>query len=299
VTAALLVAGYSRAEPSGTASQPESFCSGYSTHLFADANPADAVASLSVWADFLVEKWDIHLDSKPIVFSNSESMKASLLAHEVEMVTMLTEEFFALESEVKLSTLSFASFQGEISDEYLLLVRSDSGVENLAALQGKSIALMDGRMNNLSIIWMETLLMKQGFSELPGFFKSCTPHPKNSRVVLSVFFGTADACLIKRRGYETMVEMNPQVGKATRVIATSPSLVPALICFRDSYQGAHKPELLAALRDLHKKPRGQQILTAFKSDRIVPGTIEDLATTRELIQTHALLKAARNKGTQE
>lgn len=295
VIAVLLAGGFSMAEPSAVTENPESFFSGYSNQLFTDITPADAVASLSVWTDFLMEHWSIRLESKPIVFSNTESMKASLLANEVDMVTMLTEEFFGMEDEVNLSHIYFSSSRGKIADEYVLLVRCDSGLENLAALQGKTIVLMGGGPRHLGKVWLETQLMKQGFSGLPAFFQSSTVHSKTAQVVLNVFFGTSDTCLINRRGYEIMVELNPQVGKALRVIETSPALVTALTCLRESYKGTHKQELIAALQELHTEPRGKQILTVFKSDKLVPGTIEDLATTRELVKTHARLKSQSNQ----
>ena len=58
-----------------------------------------------------------------------------------------------------------------------------------------------------------------------------------------------DACVVARTGFETMCEINPQIGKQLKVIASSPEVVPAVFCFRADYSPPFKEDLLAGLRD--------------------------------------------------
>lgn len=61
--------------------------------------------------------------------------------------------------------------------------------------------------------WLDGLLAAEGRGPMGSFFGPAAWETKFSQSVLPVFFGNAEACLTSRRGFETMGEMNPQVGK--------------------------------------------------------------------------------------
>jgi len=103
-----------------------------------------------------------------------------------------------------------------------------------------------------------------------------------------------DACMVTRRGFETMAELNPQVGRQLKIVATSPELVPAVFGLRADYNPSYKPQLLAALSELQKSPAGQQVLTIFHCDRIEESPVSCLESALELVATHARLCAGTN-----
>ena len=263
---------------------------GFSNHLFTKAKKADALASVKVWGDAILSSRKIEMDSTPVIYEDAGEIKAALLAEEVDFVAMRSEEFFRVSSEVALDSLHFASVQGDSAEEYVLLVRCDSEVETLAELQGKTFLFSSACQFCLGRLWLETLLMKQGISGLDGFFESIESSPKTSRAIMGVFFGKADACLAPRSGFETMVELNPQIGKTLKALKTSPGFIPAVMCMRESFESPVKTELLAAIRGMDKNPSGKQVLTIFGYDALAIGDIEDLAATREWFDLHALLK---------
>lgn len=265
---------------------------GFSAGLFSDVNEADAIASIKVWADTILVRRGIGLASAPSIYSNIATMKEDLLAGRVDVVSLLTEEFFLLEKDVELEHLHYTLLNGRISEEYLLLVRKREGIKSLNGLQGKTLAVVEGARLALSRMWLETLLMESGEPGLEPFFAAVAGHAKTSRAVLGVFFGKTDACLATRAGFETMVELNPQIGKQLAVLETSPEFIPGLVCIRKDWDERLKNEVIAGLHELGESVRGRQILTVFKADELVEGPVEELSTTREWIARHTLLKSS-------
>lgn len=265
------------------------FSAGFTANLFSDVNKADAVASIKVWVDTILTQRGIGLASAPAVYSNASEMKANLLAGEADFVSMVSTEFFEVEQEVELKHFHYTSLNGKITEQYLLLVRRDGPVEGLSDLQGKSLSFVEGARLDLSMIWLETLLLEDERANLDRFFGNRISHEKTSRTVLSVFFGKVDACLVTRGGYETMVELNPQIGKRLKPLQTSPDFIPALLAIRKGFDEHLTNEIVAGLHALDTSVRGKQILTVFRADKLVEGSIKDLALTRQWVEKHALL----------
>jgi hypothetical protein len=113
-------------------------------------------------------------------------------------------------------------------------------------------------------------------------------------VVLPVFFRQSDACVVTRSGFETMVELNPQLGRQLKILARSPEVVPAVFCFRADYAAGFKEDLFAGVRDLHKSAAGQQVLTVFQSDKIEDQPMSCLDSALELLATHQKLCGCAN-----
>jgi len=69
-----------------------------------------------------------------------------------------------------------------------------------------------------------------------------------------------------------MKELNPQVGRDLQVVAVSDSLADIVLCLnnRGWTTEKSKADTMTALRELHLEPAGQQILTLFKIDQLIP-----------------------------
>ena len=119
-----------------------------------------------------------------------------------------------------------------------------------------------------------------------------TKHEKLSRgVVLPVFFRQADACVVARRGFDAMVELNPQLDKQLRVIATSPKFVPATMVYHKDCPAERKTMLSNLLRDLHVSEAGRQAQMLFNFREFVVIDASLLQPSLDLLAKAARLKA--------
>ena len=89
-----------------------------------------------------------------------------------------------------------------------------------------------------------------------------------SSVILPVFFGKTDAAVVKRYGWETMKEMNPQLAAQLQILTNSPSLPDAVICLNKGVRETpFQDDLVRGMAELHTDPQGQQILLLFRTDK--------------------------------
>lgn len=271
-------------------SDPQTLTVGFSSALFADVNQADATASLQVWADTILARRGIDRSSVPVIFYNQADIQKKLQNGSVDLVGLLPQEFFQIENGVQLEHIHFTSLNGRIAEEYILLVRRGAGIKTLTDLQNRDLMVADNVRTRIGTLWLETLLLETCQTDLRGFFRNVRSDTKASRAVLSTFFGKSDACLVTRGGFRVMAELNPQLGSQLQALQVSPALIPAMLCLRRGYDPELQSEVLAGIRELDRDPSGQQILTVFRADRLVPGTPAELDATRALYNRYMTLK---------
>ena len=270
----LVRAGFSPRTINDTNRNDSVFRIGFSSSMFTDVNENDAKAAVKVWAQTIARERGIETDPDPSILTGLDELASALRNKQVDMISLLAEEYCVLNADIPLAPLFVAYVNGKVEEEVVLLVRSDSGTERVEDLKGRHLITHSNPRASLAIPWLNSILLEKGLRPTAEFMGRVSQNTKLSSVVLPVFFRQSDACLVTRTGFDTMSELNPQIGKALKVLATSPKVVPILLCFRADYAPAFNDKILAGLRDLHLSPAGQQILTIFQSEKLeeIPAT---------------------------
>jgi len=268
---------------------------GFTSGYFVDVNAADGLAATKVWADAIVQKKSLNLDTRSMVFSDLIELERAVKEAKVDVVALLTREFLSVEGRVPLEPHFVAQNRGKVNDECLLMVHDRSGVKSLEELQSKDILISDDVRDSLGKIWLESVVMAKGYVSLEAFFGKVRSIRKPSQALLPVFFRQADACLINSDSFNTMAELNPQLRRDLKLIAKSPAGTVTVICIRTGYKSPLRDLLIESLGNLHADPRGQQILTLFKVEKLVPFEPSFLESARQLVLDHRK-QEARVKG---
>jgi ABC-type phosphate/phosphonate transport system substrate-binding protein len=269
---------------------------GFTSGFFVDVNATDGLAATKVWAETIVQKKSLDLTTSSMVFGNLLDLEKAVKDGKVDMVTLMTQEFLSLEGKIPLDPYFVSQNRGKVNEECLLLIHDRSGIKNWEELAKKNILISDSDRSSLGKIWLENILMGKGYASLDAFFGKVSLTRKPSQALLPVFFQQADACLINSDGFETMVELNPQLKRDLRVIAKSPSGATSVICIRTGYKSSLRQVLVDSLRDLHTEPKGQQILTLFKVEKLIPFEPSYLESARQMMQDHSKLEARVKSG---
>ncbi len=157
---------------------------------------------------------------------------------------------------------------GQVLEEYVVLVHRDSGINELAELRGKNVLVGLGANYKIAQMWLDVILLQRGLPAAQSMLHTIRRVNKPAQAVFPVFFRQSDGCVVARRTFETMVELNLQVGEQLKSLARSPGFLPDLMCFRTQYDEATKNLILDSALRLHTKVEGQQMQGLFRVEQI-------------------------------
>jgi ABC-type phosphate/phosphonate transport system substrate-binding protein len=156
-------------------------------------------------------------------------------------------------------------------------------------LKNKNLSIV--KINNLGLIYLDVYLLQAGFPDAERFFNAIQYKSKESQAILAVFFGQAEACLVTDAAFNTMKELNPQVGRKLRVMAESPDVVDAVGFFRKDYPQDHKKTAIKGMHGgIKSHERGKQIMLLFNVDQMDPIGEADIDSVRKLLAGYDRLK---------
>ena len=252
----------------------------------ADVNEGDASLAMGAWRDAVVRQSGLLIDFS---VDTLPQLVRAVREQRVDGFTLTTLEYVDVEKYAS-QALMVDDRNMNGGDDYLLLVHQDSSIRSIAALRGKTVNIYDNPRMCLAEIWLETLFAGANLGAPREFLGRLASFNKLSRVVLPVYFRQADACLVTRRGFSTMCELNPQLASKLRVVANSPKLIASVMAFHRDFAPEQRVRLQAALTDLNKTVAGQQALTLFESSQLVVVDSSVLRPSLELIKAHERLR---------
>jgi phosphonate transport system substrate-binding protein len=270
----------------------------FSARMFAEINRNDARAAIKVWADTLATARNIPLRPETEVLDGVGPLRRALQNGRADLVSLRIDEYFELNRDKALEPYYVGLTGRSSAEEFMLMVHKSSNNSSLADLRNKRLLVLESARTGMASIWLDKILLESGCSEAKEFFMEVRQVPKVSKAVLPVFFQQMDACLVTRISFGTMAELNPQLRKSMRVIRSSPSVVPSLVCFSHDYQSANKEEVIQALDELHQSSKGQQVLMLFKIDRLVRCSDSDFAPAKKILDAYRQLKESPQRQAQ-
>ena len=244
---------------------------GYPQEAFTEVDLKDAQAALEMWTKQVSKNTEIPMTNKVSIYPDETAIIQAIKRKELDLVIMSSLLYLKIKEAVPLEPIFVPSYKNIIGDEFLLLVHRDAGITRLKQLQNRTI-LIQTKISPTSVhtLWLNSLLREEGLPAYERLFRSAKSVDKPSQAILPVFFKRADACLVMRRTYETVAELNPQIAQELVAIAHSPPILRGIILFRKDYNDRFKQVVTKSLAGLDTHPQGRQILTLLKYDQLVP-----------------------------
>jgi len=261
---------------------------GYSAMTFVNIDMNDAQAAAKLWTETIAKK--AHLTAQSSVYADLPMMEQELKSRKIDIAILVSNEYLDLSQRVALEPLAEAADDRGTSEEVLLIVRKDSPFRKISDLKQRQLIMVKGQHSVIQLAWLETKLMRGGVSKVHNYFSSIKETNKTSQACLPVFFKKADACIVRRSGFDTMVELNPQLGREFLVLATSEKILGGIIAARRELSEDKKRAVRDLLMSLHADPDGRQLLTLFGMNRLVPFEPAYLDHLANLIQEYRQLK---------
>jgi phosphonate transport system substrate-binding protein len=260
--------------------------------MFTEVNESEARAAMKVWIMTVAKEHGIPVDPELIVYSGAEAALRAAETDRIDGYGVTLEEFSALSAHIAFDRMVVATRTDNFQENYVVLVREDSGWAELADLRGRDLLVLQNPRMSLAFVWLDTVLLEKGLGRASAFFGRVEEQNKPSRVALPVFFRKAAACLVNLKSFVAMQELNPQLGKQLRVLAQSPDLVSSVFAFRADFRPSYRERLFQEMHRLSESPAGQQILTLLQSQRIDEQPLSCLDSSLALLAKHRRLCAA-------
>jgi ABC-type phosphate/phosphonate transport system substrate-binding protein len=264
-----------------------------SSILEPDVNPDDALAAAKVWSAAFGASVGAWSKSEAQIVNDITGIVQSIRAGDADVVSMSTQEYLEVESELRAEPALAYVQSGQVDVEYVVIVRKDSDIRTPSDLKGKRIVLGKGGRNCLTKLWLDVMLADSGLPPKETLFKEIKEAGKTSKIVLPVFFRQIDAGITTKIALETAIVLNPQIGHQIMTIAISPHLVTAVTCFRKDLPQERKNVYISQALRLHETPGGLQTFTIFKMDRLLRWDPHYLDTARDLFRKQGLSRTVR------
>jgi phosphonate transport system substrate-binding protein len=264
---------------------------GYQLRAMRNLPIKDAEAAIKVWVDELTH--ENGLKSKVHLYKDLVPLIRDFQNGNLDLISVDPLDYLVLMQEVE-AELAFNPVRyGKKTDKYLLLVRSDSPFADITDLRDKKLVVLKG--THAGLLFLNTLLLRHKQEETDSFFFAIDERNKVLKVVLSVFFGNADACIVPEGAFKTMAELNPQIGKQLRIIDSSEEIIWGMSLFHKDIDEKLKETIKKITYSLKERIRGRQILMLFKFEDIVQLEESSLDTLKILLNEYKTLKLGKLK----
>jgi phosphonate transport system substrate-binding protein len=241
----------------------------FTSAMVAEMNPQDAAVAVQLFGEQLVKQRRLNLDPRVSICNSLDELQRLIKSGEVDVVSLRTDEYLRLDASAQFP-LGFVGMKNENwFEQYVLLTQNSNGLNTLADLRGKRLVSLSGRRTGLADEWLNNLLGESNLPMARGFFGQMRTTHKISGAVLPVFFKQMDACLVTQSGFETMSQLNPQLGKQMSAIKVSPTVLPSLICLRRDLVPSLLEDIRKTILELHQEVSGKQVLMLFALDRLI------------------------------
>jgi ABC-type phosphate/phosphonate transport system substrate-binding protein len=268
---------------------------GFSSAFFYEVSRNDAIAAIRAWTQALLKKQDISAVPMPILFENIDEIKEGLSKDKLDYIAITTQEYAEVRDLLTCDIVTVSVTSNSINEEYLLLVSINSGKDNLLDLKGKKLLMVNSSRLSLAMVWLDTILLTKGMEPADKYFGVIDSEKSAGKVILPVFFNQADACVVTRTMYNTMVELNPQIAQRLKAIEVSPPLIPSFFCFTKNSDVNVREKVLKEISRWHLSSFGKQSLILFQTEGLETHPISCLDNTLKLVDIHnKLLKNLSN-----
>jgi ABC-type phosphate/phosphonate transport system substrate-binding protein len=254
-------------------------------NIMAAVNENDARAALKVWASSVERQLGMGIDLERGTLLTSEQLLQAVRRGEVEGFAATVLDYLQVAEYADPSLLVLDEVYATRGEEYIILAHEESGLRSFRDLRGRRLTIYGNPTMCLAPAWLQILVSESGGGKVEGFFSAVTQNASLSRgVILPVFFRQTDGCMVTRRQYGTMCELNPQLRTRLRVIETSPKLVPVVMAFQKDGPPDRRRRFAHALLTLPDSPVGQQLVALFQGGHLLLRDRTSLAATIELVK---------------
>jgi ABC-type phosphate/phosphonate transport system substrate-binding protein len=272
---------------------------GYMKNIFNDVDINDAQAAIKVWIKEILKDFNYSkgYDLKAKIYLSIDELNEDLKNGHVALLSLNTLDYLNLGAKIGLEPAFVPIINGKnIGAEYYLLVRDTNKYKSIKDLKGGVIGISTDQNHTASRLWLDLMLAKNKLPDKVKFFDKVIAVQKQSQLLLNLFFGQIDACIVDDDNFKLMSELNPQIEEKLTSILTSPRYLQGLLCFTKYLTDTNDREIFrSGIKNVTQFSSGKQILSLIKVSGLDPFKSEYLETYKDLLKEYNKLERKRIK----
>lgn len=258
---------------------------GFDTNVIITAEIKDVRTALDSWMAKAAEENNIEQTTH--IYTDFNSLFNSMKSGQLNAALISSLNYLYLSRKIDVEASFGALRSGKKTEKYILIVPAKSEISDINMLRGKKVVLRE--RDDIGELFLNILLLRNKIEQADKYFSNIIYKRSPSQVILSVFFGQADACIAAESVFNTMTELNPQVGSQLKVIAESNDLVSVVYCFSRSFDSETRLKVKDWLLNFGTTIRGKQLLDLFKIDGVYIINESDLSSIKSLLNEYEKL----------
>ncbi|MCX6170478.1 MAG: PhnD/SsuA/transferrin family substrate-binding protein [Ignavibacteriales bacterium] len=267
----------------------------YSSGIFRNVNLADAEAASKIFVQQIIKQTNTNYISKAFIIDDLVNNVDYIKNQELDVITMTGYEYLAIQNKIRLYPVAAPILSDSCLNKIIILVRKDSNINSIADLSDKKIKMestTSGGNSNILGVWSKVLFYKNKINFNKMLNSQNINREQPLKTITSVFFKKLDAAIVVEDDYKTVVELNPQVGRELKILASSKPLLLAVVCYTEKEKKSKDFDLLkTTIYNLHETYAGKNFLKIFKMKKLVPFKNEFLTNITELFNDYAAIQS--------
>ncbi len=264
---------------------------GFYMKVLVETELKDARSAVDYWMKIVGRKVNLEIDG--YIYENLDDLRNDFKHGLIDWINISPSDYLQIKDDIEADLGPSPLMGRKTIRRYFLIAQSNSLISEVKDLMGKKLSVTYD--NEGGRIFLNTLLWDNNMQGIERHFQELIKKRTFGQAILSVFFGQADACITTDYAFETLVELNPQIRDKLKIVASSPALLHSVSIFRKNLDEIVRRIIENEVYNLDKTVEGQQVLTLFKIDGMVPIQESDLHSFVELYQKYLRLGGDRIK----
>lgn len=192
------------------------------------------------------------------------------------MVLLENLEFF------NISLMFSPVLDNKTMQRYLVLVRKDAGIDQLAQLRNTNLSYCSA--DEVGIYYLKKQMKDKKLGSFDGFFKNMLLKKNPNLAISSVFFKETQAALVLESDFIVAAELNPQLSQQLVAIESSPQYITNLFVAQKILTGPMtEAELEAQMLTVGNAIQNRRLLQTYGYATMRKIKLEDLDSVKDLI----------------
>ncbi|MCK4794961.1 MAG: PhnD/SsuA/transferrin family substrate-binding protein [Desulfobacteraceae bacterium] len=259
-------------------------------------DPADARIALEIWQrklNDIIGNYD--LEPENYFFEDMPSLINAMKTGKINAAAIPCVDYIISREKLAVVPILVPTRGEDVLETYILLVHRHSELTDLSGLESRNLIIEKGERGRITLLWLDTLLLKRGLPESRNFLRSVRMVDKVSQAVLPVFFRQADACIVTLDSWKTLCELNPQLKKQLHILEQSPGYLGAVFVIKKNLPLQKRERFVKTVLAAQAKPELKQILMLFRFNGMVKFKQSHLKTIEALVKENNALKSKRDQ----